>query len=129
MHAYEELDAWLLAFPGAVKDYKAEWGWWRYQVGGKLFAAIVHPASKYDPAYADKDLLTIKCDPLLAPLLRSQYPQILPAFYSDKRCWNSVDLNGGLPAEMLRGLCEDSYRLVFEKLTKKMQKEITEAAQ
>lgn len=36
MNRYEWLDAYLLAKPGAVKDYKPEWGWWRYQVGGHL---------------------------------------------------------------------------------------------
>ena len=38
---YEWLDAYLLSLPGAEKDYKIEWGWMRYQVRGKLFAAVV----------------------------------------------------------------------------------------
>ena len=37
---YEWLDGYLLSFPGAEKDYKPEWGWFRYMVRGKLFAAI-----------------------------------------------------------------------------------------
>ena len=34
-----EVDAYLHAKPGAEKDFKAEWEWWRYLVGGKMFAA------------------------------------------------------------------------------------------
>lgn len=128
MNAYDWLDTYLLEKPGAAKDYKAEWGWWRYQVGGKMFAATMHPPEKYAPEYADKDLLNLKCEPMLAELLRKEHPEVLPAFYSDKRCWNSVDLGGGLSDEQLRTMCDDSYLLVFAQLTKKLQREITEQA-
>lgn len=128
MKSYEWLDEYLLAKPGVVKDFKEEWGWWRYQVGGKLFAATMRPSDKYDPAYANKDLLNLKCDPMLAELLRSEHTEVLPGFYSDKRCWNSVDLGGTLTDDQLKQMCDDSYRLVFEKLTKKARKEIMERA-
>jgi len=124
---YPWLDEYLLAKPGTVKDYKAEWEWQRYMVGGKLFAAIMRPSDKYDPAYAEKDLINLKCDPMLAELLRKEYPEVLPGFYSDKRTWNSVDLGGSLSDDTLRQMIDDSYRLVFEKLTKKLQKEISGA--
>ena len=122
---YEWLDAYLLAKPGAVKDFKEEWQWWRYQVGGKLFAALMHPSNKYDPIYAGKDIINLKCEPMLAELLRKEYTEILPGFYMDKRCWNSVDLGGTLSDGQLKQMCDDSYRLVFEKLTKKLQKELS----
>jgi len=124
MKKYPWLDEYLLAKPGATKDYKVEWGWHRYMVGGKMFAAIMHPSDKYDPAYAEKDLINLKCDPLLAELLRGEHPEVMSGFYSDKRTWNSVDLSGDLPEEQLKFMVDDSYRLVFEKLTKKLQKEI-----
>ncbi len=129
MNQYQWLDQYLLAKPGAVKDFKEEWQWWRYQVGGKLFAAILCPSPQYNPTYAGKDLLNLKCDPMLAELLRREHPQVLPGFYSDKRCWNSIDLEGALPDELLRQMCDDSYRLVFEKLTKRLQTQILEGAQ
>lgn len=128
MNHYPWLDEYLLAKPGVAKDYKVEWEWWRYQIGGKLFAAILCPGEKYAPEYAGKDLLSLKCDPLLAELLRKEHEEVLPGFYCDKRSWNSVDLGGTLPDAQLRQLCDDSYRLVFGKLTKKLQREIMEAA-
>lgn len=125
---YEWLDEYLLAKPGAEKDYKVEWEWWRYLVGGKMFAAVLHPSEKYDPVYAGKDLLTLKCDPLLADLLRNEHSEIMPGFYIDKRLWNSIDLSGSLDDDFLKHLCDESYKLVFEKLTKKLQREIAESA-
>ena len=128
MKKYLWLDEYLLSKPGVAKDYKAEWDWHRYMVGGKLFAALMHPSDKYDPAYAEKDLMNLKCDPMLAELLRNEHPEVLPGFYSDKRTWNSVDLGGNLSDDLLRQMIDDSYRLVFEKLTKKLQKEISGTA-
>lgn len=124
MKNYPWVDEYLLSKPGATKDYKIEWQWERYMVGGKMFAAIMHPSEKYDPAYAEKDLINLKCDPMLAELLRKEHEAVLPGFYSDKRCWNSVDLGGTLPDDSLRMMLDDSYQLVFAKLTKKLQKEI-----
>ncbi len=129
MNRYEWLDEYLLAKPGAGKDFKEEWQWWRYQVGGKLFAALMHPSEKYAPAYAGKDLINLKCDPLMAEFLRQEYPEVLPGFYTDKRSWNAVNLEGSLPEDELKQMCDASYQLVFEKLTKKLQKEILEKAQ
>jgi len=124
---YPWLDAYLRQKPGAVRDYKIEWQWQRYRVGEKLFAALMQPGEQYDAAYAGKLLLNLKCAPAMAELFRAEYPEILPGFYSDKRCWNSVDLGGKLPAEVLKDLIDASYQLVFEKLSKKRRQEILEA--
>ena len=115
----------MLAKPGVTKDFKVEWEWERYMVGGKMFAALMHPSKKYDPLYAEKDLINLKCEPLLAEALRNEHPEVLPGFYSDKRTWNSVDLGGSLPDGLLQKMIDDSYSLVFNKLTKKLQAEIT----
>ena len=125
---YPWLEEYMLAKPGASKDYKAEWDWHLYLVGGKMFASVFRPPEKYDPAYAGKDLISLKCDPMMAEFLREQHPEVIPGFYCDKRHWNSVDLGGSLPDDALRQMIDDSYRLVFEKLIKKLQKEILDAA-
>lgn len=124
MSKYEWLDEYLRTKPGVSKDFKEEWQWWRYMVGTKMFAAIMHPSEKYAPEYADQDLLNLKCDPLLAEIFRREHAEILPGFYSDKTSWNSVVLNGDLPDELVRQMCDMSYELIFKKLTKKAQREI-----
>ena len=101
MKEYPWLDAYLLGLPGVTKDFKMEWQWERYLIGGKMFAALLCPDEKYHEDYAGKNLVNLKCDPMEAELLRKQYPSVLPGFYSDKRCWNSIDLDGGLPEEMI----------------------------
>ena len=114
----------LLSMPGTVWDYKAEWGWDRYRVGEKMFAALCRPGLEHAAEYAGHPLLTLKCEPLEAELLRGQYPDILPGVYMDKRNWISIRLDGAVPQELIQQLCAKSYRRVARTLSKKRQKEI-----
>ena len=122
---YEWLDEYLLSLPGAEKDYKPEWGWFRYMVQGKLFAAVCSPGPEHK-TYGGHDLVNLKCDPQRSEQLRAQYPDILPGFYSDKRTWIACLLDGALPDALLRELCGASHRLVVEKLPKYVQRELME---
>lgn len=120
---YPRFDEILRALPGTVKDYKAEWGWDRYLVGGKIFAATCCPGENHG-VYGGHPLLSLKCDPLYAQVLREKYSDIQPAFYMDKTHWISIFLDGSVPEELVYELCRASYQLVFDKLTRKLQKQI-----
>ncbi|MCI8594412.1 MAG: MmcQ/YjbR family DNA-binding protein [Oscillospiraceae bacterium] len=122
---YNWLDEYLLALPGAEKDFKEEWQWQRYMIRGKLFAAVCRPDEKHG-TYGGHPLVNLKCDPRMAELYRAEYPEVLPGFYMDKRNWNAVLLDGALPEDVLREMCGQSHRLVLEKLPKKVQREIAE---
>jgi predicted DNA-binding protein (MmcQ/YjbR family) len=63
---------------------------------GRLFAAVCTPDVKYKP-HNGREMVILKCEPMLCELLRAQYPDIVPGFYSDKRNWNSVYLDGDCP--------------------------------
>lgn len=126
---YQWLDEYLLGKPGAEKDYKAEWGWHRYMVRGKLFAAVCAPGPEHKPPYAGRELVNLKCDPLLAEGFREQYPEVVPGFYCDKRTWVAALLDGDLPDEVLMSLCDLSYKLVVEKLPKYVQRELAGESQ
>mgnify|MGYP003185512157 FL=1 len=114
-----------MAKPGAEQDFKLEWQWQRYMVHGKLFAAVCTPGPEHRP-HAGRTMVILKCDPRLAEAFRAEYPDIVPGFYSDKRTWNSVYLDGAVPEQVLRDLCDMSYQLVAAKLPKYVQRELTE---
>ena len=120
---YDWLDEYLLSLPGAEKDYKPEWQWFRYMIRGKLFAAVCSPGPEHK-IYGGHDLVNLKCRPDRTELLRMAHPEILPGFYTDKRNWIACLLDGELPEETLRELCGESHRLVLEKLPKYVQREI-----
>ena len=123
MNRYDWLDQYLLDKPGCTKDYKAEWGWFRYQVGGKLFAAVCTPDETH-AEHAGRTMVILKCDPQLAELFRQQYADVVPGFYCNKAHWNSVYLDGAVPDDILRSMCDLSYQLVCMKLPKRVLAEI-----
>ena len=120
------LDALLRTNAGVTKDYKTEWGWDRYMVGGKMFAAMCQPGETHAAEYAGHPLLTLKCDPLESESLQREFADILPGFYMNKQNWVSIRLDGNVPDGVMAQLSVRAYTLIFEKLTKKMQKEILE---
>lgn len=122
---YDWLESYLLSLPGVEHDYKVEWGWDRYMLRGKLFAATMGaPQGMKDERYNGHLLMNLKCDPQRSELLRAEFPDILPGFYCDKTNWIAVKLDGDLPDELLRELCAGSHRLILAKLPKYAQKEI-----
>ena len=123
MDHYPWLDGHLMGKPGAEQDFKIEWQWQRYLVRGKMFAAVCTPDPKYQP-HNGRTMVILKCDPRLAEAFREQYPDVVPGFYSDKKSWNSVYLDGQVPDDVLRDMCDMSYRLVVSKLTKAAQREL-----
>ncbi len=118
------LDRYLREKPATVWDYKIEWGWGRYRVAGKLYAAICLPGPAYAKEYAGHPLLTLKCDPAESELLRAGCPDILPGFYTDKRRWISIRLDGGVERNTILRLCDSSYALVLAGLSRKARREV-----
>ncbi len=116
---YTWIDEFLLGKPGVVKDLKEEWNWIRYQIGGKMFAAVCLGEDN-EPYY-----ITLKLDPGEGDFLRQQYEDIIPGYYMNKVHWNSVKTDGAVPDDLLMDLLDKSYHLVLSGLSKKMQKEIT----
>ena len=121
---YDWLDTYLLSLPGVEKDYKPEWGWFRYKLRDKLFAAVCSPRGMKDAAYNGHDLVNLKCDLARSEILRATYPEILPGFYCDKRTWIACLLDGDLPDDILRELCAQSHDLVLKHLPKYVRAEI-----
>ena len=76
---------------------------------GKIFALIS----------LDAQQMNLKCDPDLAIELREQYDSITPGYHMNKKYWNSLQLNGSLPASLLKEWIDLSYKLVAKKGKKK----------
>lgn len=115
---YDWMDDYLLKKRSVTKDLQPVWNWIRYQIGGKMFAAL---------CLDDKDQLyyiNLKVDPTEGEFLRDQYEDILPGYYSDKRNWISVRPDGAVPDELLKDLLDKAYCLMLQGFSKKRQREI-----
>ncbi|MEO6176500.1 MAG: MmcQ/YjbR family DNA-binding protein [Flavobacterium circumlabens] len=92
-----------------------------FKVGGKMFAlSSLSQWEKSEPS------VNLKCNPERAQELRAEYEEIKPGFHMSKVHWNTIALNGNLPAKFVKELIDHSYELVFKSLTKKIQNEIIE---
>lgn len=116
MMRYPWFDEYCLKKPAAQKDFKAEWNWTRYLVGGKMFAA----------AGCNEDghviFLTLKCEPEFGDDLRQTFSGITAGYYMNKVHWNTAWLDKEeVPDEVVREMADRSYRLIFASLTKKAQ--------
>lgn len=117
---YPWLDRYLLQKPGVERQWKAEWGWQRYLIGGKQFAAICMDADG-KPYY-----ITLKLLPVEGETLRAQYKDIIPGYYMNKQHWNSIRADGAVPDEVVRSMADRAYQLVFAGLPKKQRQKIEE---
>ena len=117
---YEWMDDYLMKKTGVTKDLQMDWNWIRYQIGGKMFAAICR--DDHDRPY----YITIKLEPLEGDFWRKQYEDIIPGYYMNKVHWNSIKANGEVPDDILKDLLDKAYKIVLESLSKKKQKEILE---
>lgn len=119
---YEWMDEYLLSKKGVTKDLQKDWNWLRYQIGGKMFAALCMDQEDI-PYY-----ITLKLDPEEGEFLRGQYEDILPGYYMNKKHWNSIKPDGEVPDDLLKDLLDKSYQLVLGGFSKKKQQEILESA-
>lgn len=115
---YHWIDEYLLAKPGVTKDLQESWNWIRYQIDGKMFAAICLD-DQNEPYY-----ITLKLEPMEGDFLRQQYEDIIPGYYCNKVHWNSVKPDGAVPDDLLKDMLDKSYTLILKGFSKKRQKEI-----
>lgn len=116
---YLWLDDFLMNKPFVTKDIQKDWNWIRYQIGGKMFAAVCLEWGTNKPYY-----ITLKLEPSEGDFLRQQYEDIIPGYYMNKTHWNSVKPDGNVPDDLLKDMLNKSYFLVWSGFSRKKQKEI-----
>jgi predicted DNA-binding protein (MmcQ/YjbR family) len=62
--------------------------------------------------------VNLKCDPDLALELRDRYEQVTPGYHMNKKHWNTVEIESGIPDPELRKMIDHSYDLVAKRLRK-----------
>jgi predicted DNA-binding protein (MmcQ/YjbR family) len=104
----ESFREYCLSKPGATEDTPFGEDVLVFKVGGKMFALA--PLDEV-PATAN-----LKCDPDLALELRDRYEQVRPGYHMNKKHWNTVEIDSGMPDAELRKMIDHSYELVVEGL-------------
>jgi predicted DNA-binding protein (MmcQ/YjbR family) len=97
-----------LSMPGAEHTFPFGAETSVFKVAGKMFALS---------QLARRPLsVSLKCEPELAAQLRAAHAAVTPGYHLNKRHWNTVILDGSLPARVVKDMIEDSYDLVVSGL-------------
>ena len=84
-----------------------------FKVAGKIFALAALDAYPLR--------LNLKCDPEKAIDLRERFESVRPGYQMNKTHWNTIEINGEVPRDLIFKLIDHSYNLVIAKLTKKVR--------
>ncbi len=108
----EELREYCLSLKGATEDLPFDDETLVFKVAGKMFGLMS----------LDGQLsLNLKNEPEKNIELREQYSCIKPGYHMSKIHWNTVEIDGSLPDDMVKTLIDESYDLVVMKLTRHEQ--------
>ena len=106
----DELRRCCLGKPGAVEDFPFGERVSVFKVAGKMFALSDLDGLPFE--------VSLKCEPELAEVLRSQHAAIRAGYHLNKRHWNTVTLDGSVGDVEIEDMIQDSYDLVTASLTR-----------
>ncbi len=112
----EEFRAYCLAQPQAGESTPFGEDVLVFKVGGRIFALT---SLDEIPSTAN-----LKCDPDYAMELRDRYEQVQPGYHMNKKHWNTVALESGVPPAELRKMIDHSYELVVAALPRKVREKL-----
>lgn len=111
----EEFRDFCLSKPGSEEAMPFDDKVLVFKVAGKMFALC------------DVDgfeSINLKCDPQKSVELREQYSGIKPGYHMNKKHWNTCEMDGSVPLDLIIKLINHSYDLVVESLPLYKQKHL-----
>lgn len=111
----EAIREFCLSRPGTSESFPFDDETLVFKVGGKIFAFA---ALEKIPR-----IIIVKTQPEWSEELRESYSEITGAYHMNKKHWNSLEYEN-LPEDLTKKLLDNSYQLVFNGLSRKIQAEI-----
>ena len=111
---YAWVDGYCLKKPGCVHEYVEAWDVTRYMLNGKFFVLIMQNPK-------GESIITLKLEPSYGRLLRLNHKEITPGYHMNKLHWNSISLEKDFADDFLEELIDESYKIIFGALSKKVQ--------
>ena len=100
----------LLSKPEAVEDYPFGADVMVFKIRDKMFATLADSNGQWR--------MNLKCDPEEAMVLRDVFEAVIPGYHMNKAHWNTIILDGSIPASDIERMIDNSYGLVVRGLTR-----------
>jgi predicted DNA-binding protein (MmcQ/YjbR family) len=107
---YDAARQYLLGRPEAREDYPFGPDVAVMKIGDRMFATLVERRGVAS--------MNLKCDPDEAVMLRDIFEAVRPGYHMNKRHWNTVTLDGSIPASEIERMIDNSYALVVKGLSR-----------
>ena len=107
---YKQCKTYLLSKREAVEDFPFGPDVSVLKIMGKMFATLAYRGVQAN--------MNLKCDPMEAQMLRDVFESVVPGYHMNKAHWNTVYLDGTVPAGEIERMIDNSYSLVVKKLRK-----------
>ncbi len=111
----EELRDYCLSLKGVTEDFPFDETALVFKVTGKMFCLT---------DLEDNFWVNLKNGPEKNIELREQFPAVKPGYHMSKKHWNTIEIDGSVPTDLLKQWINESYNLVVRGLTKKKQQEL-----
>ena len=111
----EELRDYCLKLKGVTESFPFDKTTLVFKVADKMFCLT---------DLEDSFGINLKNSPEKNIELREQFEAVKPGFHMNKKHWNSVEVDGSVPENLLKQWIDESYNIVVSGLTKKLQKEL-----
>ena len=117
---YQNLVDYLMSKKGVTKDMPFDFETLCFRVVQKIFALM---AWQDDPI-----VISLKCDPAEAIILRQTYPGITPGYHMNKKHWNTVVIDDRIPEFEIKHMIDNSYDLVVKGLSQEEKRRLNLSA-
>ncbi|WP_299617472.1 MmcQ/YjbR family DNA-binding protein [uncultured Tenacibaculum sp.] len=115
----EQLREYCICRKGITEEFPFDDVTLVFKVMGKMFALV--GLNHWEKG---EEKINLKCDPDKSEELRGEYEGINPGFHMNKKHWNTITINQGVPDDLVFELIDHSYDLVVKGLTRKMKEEL-----
>jgi predicted DNA-binding protein (MmcQ/YjbR family) len=113
---YQSLVDHLMSKRGVTKDMPFDFETLCFRVRKKIFVLM---AWQDDPI-----VISLKCDPAEAIILRQTYPGITPGYHLNKKHWNTVVIDDRIPDIEIKRMIDNSYELVLKGLSQEEKRRL-----
>lgn len=111
----EELRSYCISLKGVTEDFPFDENTLVFKVGGKMFCMT----------NLEGDLsVNLKNVPERNVELREEFQSVKPGYHMNKVHWNTVDIDGSIPDDIIKNLIDESYDLVVLKLKKEEKQKL-----
>jgi len=116
-----QVKQYLLSKPEAEEDYPFGPDVQVFKIRGKMFALL-----GWDTWNKQENIprINLKCDPSEALALRDVFDAVIPGYHMNKKHWNTVILDGSIPAGEIERMIDRSFGLVVKGLKKMERKSL-----